>query len=373
MGGKGSMAKASEAGGLIRFPDLYAQSSEESSANAQHGIYFGMAGKMPCFIDFDSAINPHMFISGVTGSGKTYLMRSLMLKLSMISGFLILLIDFTGEYAPFVEFAGERETSIEEFSRLLPIKKSGILYVNLRGKGKEREKVEKADVLLGCVIENMRAADCANRVFVFLDEAWKLLQESKSLQILLREGRKYGHGLVFSSQLIEDVDFAMLSNAANLFILRLQNKQSLDRMARNYKLDQNRIQVIQKLGVGGCCVMQMLKSGKRSFFLIDRLRGVELPEFEKLSAGGKMQLEIEKERFEGAIRGFCGPGSLEKVMLAKQKEGYVELSGMVRLLAEGKARSRDILAAMRALGIGDDVIADSFAAATSASGAVGKA
>ena len=114
----------------------------------------------------------------------------------------------------------------------------GIVHVDLSGIPSEPNKVRAAEGILAGIAENMRRADGleGRRVFVMLDEAWKLLRESRALETILREGRKYRHGLIFSSQLVEDVDLALLSNAATLFAFRLQNSQSLERLARNYNL-----------------------------------------------------------------------------------------------------------------------------------------
>ncbi len=114
----------------------------------------------------------------------------------------------------------------------------GIVHFDLSGITSEASKVGVADGILRGIAGNMRRSDnlCGKRVFIMLDEAWKLLAESNSLETILREGRKYRHGLIFSSQLMEDVDLALLSNAATLFAFRLQNSQSLERLARNYNL-----------------------------------------------------------------------------------------------------------------------------------------
>ena len=74
---------------------------------------------------------------------------------------------------------------------MLAERASGVIYVCLKESGNEQSKVNLADSILKTVLENMRVADKGKRrVFIILDEAWKLLGSSMALQTLLREGRK---------------------------------------------------------------------------------------------------------------------------------------------------------------------------------------
>lgn len=351
---------------LIRFPELYTQTLGEAETRAETGVFVGCMHHMPYFLSFDFLINPHLFICGVTGSGKTYLMRSLMLKLNVMLGSLILLLDFTGEYKSFVELVGETEVSLDQIAAALRTKASGILYLNLKECGNEQRKIDAAEVVLGLVAEQMRtSASKGRRTFLFLDEAWKLLGSSRALSTILREGRKYAHGLIFSSQLVEDIDLAMLSNAATLFIFRLQNKQGLEKLAKNYNLKARHIELIQKLGVGSCALVQSNASGRRDFFIIEKVYGIAIEEFVKIFVGCSMQMEIAKSKFDRVMGSVCGTESLPKVAAMKTQKGYVELSELIGLLIGCGVKSRNILAALRRLGLDEDSIAESFAVAVS--------
>lgn len=363
---KPRFANVSFASDLIRFPSLNARDLERTMETVGGGILVGRMRGLPYFLDFDGAINPHVFVCGITGSGKTYLMRNLMMKLVKISGFVVALVDFTGEYESFVELAGGEKADAADFAELLSKKTSGIFYLNLRNCRNQKARVEIADGILNKIIENMRTRDTrGGRVFIMLDEAWKLLGSSKSLQTLLREGRKYGYGLIFSSQLVEDMDLAMLSNAATLFVFRLQNKQGLRKLAGNYGLSGEQVEMIQRLGVGSCVAMQSLVSGKREFCLIEKVHGIEFEEMVNLKIGDKTRLEITKGKFEEAIRGVCGKDTVSEALRAGERNGYIDLAAMIAFLLDGGVRGKKLLKALRKLGIDEDALADSFAVAVS--------
>ena len=94
-------------------------STEPSKAEAAKAsgscIYLGRSyiRSMPSFLDLSASINPHIFIFGMTGSGKSYLMKSLIMMLSVISDALVLVIDITGEYAEFGDFAVNVESTAQ--------------------------------------------------------------------------------------------------------------------------------------------------------------------------------------------------------------------------------------------------------------------
>ncbi len=360
------ISNALVAADLIRFPDLHTQELKWVEGGAKEGIFVGRMHMLPCFFDFDMLINPHIFVCGVTGSGKTYLMRSLMVKFTLMLRCLVLLIDFTGEYKEFVQLVGEREASLEEIEHVLENRKTGIIYINLKEKGNERNKVNAASSVLGVVIERMRISEGTDgRVLIVLDEAWKLLKENSALETILREGRKYRHGLLFSSQLIEDMDLGMLSNAASIFIFRLQNKQGLNKLASNYGLKEEEVETIQNLNVGSCMLIQTNSYSKRGLYLIERVQGVDVEKVFKITIGDGMEFDIERNRFEEVIAGLCGKETMHTIMRISEEKGAVKISVLIRLLVDTGSSRRDVLAAMRKIGISDSDIADGFAVAVS--------
>ncbi len=351
---------------LIQFPNFYSQQLEDAEACSKGGLFIGNTHGIPFFLNFDMLMNPHVFVCGVTGSGKTYLIRSLVLRLHCLLDSMIVLVDFTGEYKSFISIVGATETRVDALKNALGSEISQIVYVNLKDAGDERRKVELAGSVFEEIIERMRKIGKKDkRVFVVIDEAWKLLCGCTALQTLLREGRKYKHGLIFSSQLIEDIDLGMLSNAATLFIFRLQNKQGLNKMASNYNLNNEQVRLIQNLGVGSCAIVQTNASKRRGFFLVDKVQGVSIETFVKILLGKDMEFTIPRQKFETVIGKVNDAEGMAKILRASEEKGRLELVDLVKLLVNNGVRRRKVLAVLRELGINEMHIADAFAIAVS--------
>ena len=361
----GRIGRVEHAVDLIRFPNTLSQNAEEIEARSRNCIFVGTMHNSPYFIDFGLLMNPHIFICGVTGSGKTYLMRSLMLKLWAVGGATLLVLDFTGEYYTFASFAGGATNDPKNADMLMEEMNNGIIYFGLKDIAPEQAKVRMAESIMGAIVKRMRTGRVGRRVFLLLDEAWKLLEGSVALETLLREGRKYGYGLVFSSQLLEDIDLAMLSNAATVFLFRLQNRRGLDRLAVNYGLADRHVAAIQSLAVGSCIAVQVLTTGKRSVCMIERVHGIEVEDIVCIVSGGPMRLEIGRRKFENCIRKNCGAEALGDTLSLNGSEGRIELARLISLLLR-HCSGDAVLAAMRELTVDEGDIADAFAAALAA-------
>lgn len=335
--------------------------------NAKEGIFVGRTHLLPCFLNLEQAMNPHVFVCGVTGSGKTYLMKSLMLRLSIMGDALVVIIDFTGEYRSFIEFVGFKSAALEKLLEEIEMRTSGIVHADLGGIKTESEKVSAADRILARISEEMRNLGKTRnrRVFIILDEAWKLLRNSKPLETILREGRKYRHGLIFSSQLMEDIDMSMLSNAATLFVFRLQNRQGLERLAKNYNMGDGEISRIQNQEVGGCAVVQVNASNKRSLLFVEKVVGITPEMFLRLQAGGLMEIEISRRKFELELGSICNSAQLSNILHRAEETGHIEIAELIKELIESGIDRRRILAALRRMGVRDGDIADAFAFAVS--------
>jgi Helicase HerA, central domain len=367
MNAKSYVTDAARLAPLMCIPVLYEPRIDAVEKGAKDGVFIGCTRFLPYFLDFDVLMNPHVFVCGITGSGKTYLMKNLMLKLYAIMDSLVIVVDFTGEYKGFVDLVGERSVLPSHVAAVVEGRSKGIVHVDLSGIAGETNKVRIADDLLVDIVENMRSKHNLNgrRIFIMLDEAWKLLRKSKSLETMLREGRKYRHGLIFSSQLIEDVDLALLSNSATIFAFRLQNSQSLESLARNYNLQDCEIGRIQNLNTGSCAVLQTNASNRRGLFFIERVAGAEVERFFKIIASGSMEMEVQKRKLEEEIKTLCGSERASKILRNAEEAGYVELGGLIGELIISGADRRRILASLRNLGLRDNDLADAFALAIS--------
>ena len=357
------------ASGMIVIPSINEQKENKAIEHSKEGVFVGrsLEYSMPFFLNFRSLLNPHTFILGMSGSGKTYLMRSLMLKIYSLLECRTVVIDLNGEYAELSDIA--RNDSSLETDSLFRIENQkvdkesyGIIYYDLKNL-EEKDKVRRVSDLLNNIDKNMRfwEADGSFRIFIFLDEAWKFLKEIDSLESIVREGRKYGVGLIMASQMIEDIDIQMLYNSAVLFVFRIQNKNSLNKLSKSYGLDEKTLNKIQNLEVGECFVVQTHKSRRRDAFFIKQVMGVK-PRNYFIILFGDDRVEVEYSRFRKMVEELAGEDPSDLIRkISVEKE--VELSYLVERLIRLKADRRKILRYLMKLKIPEEDISDAFSIA----------
>lgn len=347
--------------GFFYFPNPR-EHANLSIKHASSGIFLGYSlnYSMPFFLDFDDLINPHMFIVGMSGGGKTFLMKNLIMKFKASTNFSLVLVDLTGEYQELMDFLGVNENKTKELRTCL--NEPAIVYFKLHGL-KDKEKINAAVDILKEISEYMRerALDSERRLFVLLDEAWKLLKESRYLEEIIREGRKYKTGLVMASQLVEDIELPMLANSATLFIFRVQNKESLTRLTNNFGLDENDAVSVQNLGIGSCMVIQVLGSRRRSAFFIKKIIGVPVKKNVDIVFGGSM-IEMNEEELGALIRRLCkkDPSALVSEISSTRR---IDLNVLIKSLILLEADRREVLDSLRKLNIRDKELAEAFACA----------
>lgn len=355
---------------FIYFPERVEQNSEDALRSSAGGIFIGnsFTFSMPFFLEFESLINPHVFVLGMSGGGKTFLVKNLILKMHVVMESTLVVIDFTGEYAEEMKFTRSREVNTKD---LLDSLEEGnrILYLNLKDEV-EQKRIKIAGTVLKVLVKMMRSKslESEHRVFVILDEAWKLLKNNKDLEIIIREGRKYRVGLILASQLVEDVELPFLANSATFFVFRVQNKKSLERLSKNYGLSEKIIFAIQNLEVGSCLVIQVLKSKEREVFFIKRVIGISNRSCIRVIFGD-MVIEIDEEELCAVVRRLCDKNPSElisEISLNRSIELHTLISRMLLLGTDRRA----LLTTMRALGIEDYEISDAFAFAIEEIGVV---
>ncbi len=340
-------------------------SLNETFESCDAGVYLGRSEKLatPIFLDLSRAINPHLFIAGITGSGKSYLMKSTILRMSLMLDILTLLVDFTGEYRDIAGFLFCKNVGHDKLEDMDLGKERGILYMDLSQVGSEDRKIEYASVALKLVTIKMRRfkADGKIWMFILLDEAWKILKKDRILETILREGWKYGVGLMLASQILSDIEKEFLQNIGTLFVSRVQSSSSLQELLSDYNLAPNQLVKIQNFELGECLFIQLDKFKKRSCFVISRIDGVRLENSVKVNLDGGI-LEVGEGVFYAVLENICvGRNSLAEIKLEIGTGRGIELSKLIRWLIESGSDRRTILQELRHLGVRDSDIADAFA------------
>jgi len=348
-----------EAAKLVCLPyseELGAQLIAPSLSNA---IYVGQTKNYSTnfFLDFERSVNSHVFVFGMSGSGKSFLLKSMMARFLLFTNQSLMILDFTGEYGEFASLLSSKEhATLDPFGQKLT-------YLNLSQKG-EAEKINFASNSLQLLLERMRARGPSKEVvlLVLLDEAWKLLLGGEILDVLIREGRKYGVGIIMASQLLGDIKDAFLSNVATIFAFRLQDSASLEKLQRCYSLEPQIALEIQNLEQGSCVAIRLYKGERRDAFQIKRVAGVDLSRPFTLIMRDEMRFEVNEKRFTE----FLYSVGLLSQEISKAKELFegnysVELSHLLLRLLELGAERETLLLRLRGLGIDDSSIADAFA------------
>ena len=72
-----------------------------------NSIYIGRTKifNQPLNWTFENLTNPHIAIVGITGSGKSYLVKTFLTRAALVWNTNALIIDFAGEYGPWVEYS----------------------------------------------------------------------------------------------------------------------------------------------------------------------------------------------------------------------------------------------------------------------------
>ncbi|MGC8538252.1 MAG: ATP-binding protein [Candidatus Micrarchaeia archaeon] len=347
---------------LICMPYSDDPASEAALKFSSSCIYIGrtLHRSLPYFLDFNQLINPHVFAIGMTGSGKSYLIRSLALKLGIFMNVAVLIIDFTGEYAKLSQFGnnageGNIEVVLEETHQ-------GVIYVDLSEYG-EAKKVESAKRILSAIIVRMRAsrADSELKFFTVIDEAWKLLLGSGLVETLVREGRKYGYGVIIASQMLGDAGAGIASNIGTLFVFRVNDSSSLQKLSDNYALDEKKTSMIKDLNVGSCLVIQVFKREGMARFFIERVSGVEYLNRITIIAGVKMEVEVGEEKFNQIMMELGISGASLAELKGLMVGGTIRLPALLAWLILHGADRELVLYKFRRLGLSDDTLADNYA------------
>ncbi|MDD5172113.1 MAG: ATP-binding protein [Candidatus ainarchaeum sp.] len=416
-----------------------------------NSIYIGRTRlmKVPFYWNFDKLTNPHIAIVGVTGAGKSYLVKTFLTRAALVWKTNALILDWAGEYVDWVKQTGgevielgpKNSLNLMDLGGNSPLNRTRqimrTLEILFESKGRDDEKrvleeaieeaylekkfslhatgqeklepptlkdvhrillkkAEKADsvwvkeyirnaakmvgrftkegadflarpstlkmskltssglvdivlkklpdeefrVLAGLSIlqylkERMReeewSAEKGLKLYVVLDEAWKIAQDDRSDAIMIvREGRKYQFGLIVASQNPTDINEAIFSNVGTTFILNLKFQRFKDYVRASLKYSDFIADAIEKFGVGNAAV-NLTFSAKTDFprtFLIDKIHG-EDPLEEIVISGEGMEHKVDRNElkrrlsYEGVtpdIDALCKDGKIDAIALVKWLE-----------------------------------------------------
>jgi len=427
-------------------------------------IYIGRTKlmKVPFYWTYENLTNPHIAIVGVTGAGKSYLVKTFLTRAALVWKTNALIIDWAGEYVDWVRQTGGKVIELGEknslnlmdlggtspINRTRQIMRTLDMLMDAQGKDDEKRVIEEAieeayaekgfilhtkgqediapptlkdvhrillkkskeaeavwvkeyvknaarmigrftkegadflarpstlelsaltksglvdivlkklpdedfRVLAGLSIlqylkERMRDEDWTAskglKLYVVLDEAWKIAQDDRSDAIMIvREGRKYQFGLIVASQNPTDINEAIFSNVGTTFILNLKFQRFKDYVRGSLKYSDFIADAIEKFGVGNAAVNLMF-SAKTDFartFLLDRVHG-EDPLQEVVISWGEKELRFDRNELKRKLSYEGVRGNLDTLSEGGRMDGR-KLVGWLEAKGIAKKRVVDIL------------------------------
>jgi len=187
---------------------------------------------------------------------------------------------------------------------------SGLVCVDLHSLPTETLRSLAGLSILQFVKERMRASQRASsavpRLFVVVDEAWKIAADERSDVVsIVREGRKYGFGLIVASQNPTDVHKSIFSNAGTMMLFRLTHASERTYMRSSLSYSDFYEEESHSLALGQALVH--LEFSKPNVcprnFILRKVDGEELLVSLHLRGGG-MDLEFERGELASRLLSF---------------------------------------------------------------------
>ncbi len=340
--------------------------SEPGLPSDFNGVYIGRSRiyRIPFLLDLDKLINKNIAVLGMSGSGKSYFMKSFIIRSNLQRGSSVLIIDWNNEYRETVRFVGGKTLTLgldlrinlfdlydlknvknirrisdvvtyslnlnqeESYavysgilsmslsknqanldrliselksegdpvsnrlaSKLLQLKESpmfslktdfpvnnlldGVVNIDFSMLRDDSQRVEISSALFRIIIELMHGTSIningkSKEKIIVLDEAWRLIKSSEEVAVLFREGRKYGYCIAVATQMANDINNEVISNAACMFLFRLQNESDYRLLKDSGIISESDKQKIMQLPVGSCMVSMALSGDQghiRKFFI----------------------------------------------------------------------------------------------------------
>jgi hypothetical protein len=220
-------------------------------------------------------------------------------------------------------------------------------------------------------LEDFRSLKGRIRLFVVIDEAWKISKDENSdIVMIVREGRKYGFSLIVASQNPTDIAEAIFSNSGTVLMLKIKFDTYLDYLQRSLKFSNFVRERIQTFGVGvGALNMSFYISGKYPNTAIVKIDGeqIERDYFIMLNVVGDPMgsVSIPRDDFISKLRSYgMNISDAQEISMLFEKNNYrVDIVSLVVALMRKKISRRVLVEFLKELGLEDTTIAKAISKA----------
>ena len=253
---------------------------------------------------------------------------------------------------------------------------SGLVCVDLHSLPTESLRSLAGLAILQFVKEKMRTesyqAEGNPKLFVVVDEAWKIASDERSDVIsIVREGRKYGFGLIVASQNPTDVHKSIFSNAGTsvIFRLTLASEREYVRSSLTYSDYYETASHTMKVGQASVHLEAAQASPGPRNFILEKVDGEPLLSPVKIRGGG-MDIELEKEELTRKLLSFGLTEKQSSEVLAEfERRSFSLDAGQFSLLLERFGHGRaSAISLLRELGAGEKELLAVYSSAIPHSG-----
>jgi hypothetical protein len=272
-------------------------------------------------------------------------------------------------------FAQQSTVKLEELTT------AGLVDIDMSGLPDEVLRGLAGLFFLQFLKERMRAvgwsATKGVKVFVVLDEAWKIASDDRSDAIMIvREGRKYQFGLIVASQNPTDINEAIFSNVGTTFILRVKFEKYLDYIQGSLNFSPFMRGEISKFGVGQCAVNMAFQTSTDfpETFLLEKVHGEEpleeyhlsvesvLSEAARNDASILKSFAFERGELRNRLVEFGLEDSAVNMIIGEFERGEksMDVVAFVNLLEDNNVPRSSTTAFLKNVGVDDATIIDLF-------------
>jgi hypothetical protein len=427
------------------------------------GVFVGRSAiyGTPFLLNLDCTINRNIAVLGMSGSGKSYFLKSMIIRSCIWRGSSVLIVDWNNEYRDVVRFLGGRvlklgselkinlfdlydigdtrhirritdiignslnlndaesyavyemvlqiasegiysgtsiATLIDRFShsggalgerlgkKLLQLKANpmfadatgfpvnslldGVTSIDFSMLKGDAQRGETSRAVLGIIVELMHSMSIDNvprnqERMIVLDETWRLIRNSEEVGMLFREGRKYGFAIIVATQLAADISNEVLSNAASLFLFRLQNDSDYRLLAESGIISEQDKRRVTNLPVGGCMVSVALKedNGAVTKFFIKRTDGIVVNDY-TIRCDSMQRIVSHRLFSDSTKRLLVGNEAKERIVnFLADSNNEVDSTAFVGFLAGLGIERSEIFFYLRLLGLNDAEIVNALCSA----------
>jgi DNA helicase HerA-like ATPase len=227
----------------------------------------------------------------------------------------------------------------------------GVVSIDLSAVASYEDKGFYSKMVLKGILSNMYISgrkDNIERILI-LDEAWKHIANDNDIGKFFRESRKYGFGIIATSQLASDLKNDIIGNSACFFVFKLQNDSDIKALSSAGITGDHSP---AELNRGECIFSVSFKAYEQPYSAVISIMPGDLNKVFCIRSGN-MEKHISKADFEKMLRDYFDDGNKahDVVKSIESADNAVDVEALVVGLKEAGLSRANILLFLSELGI----------------------